>query len=50
MRLMRLLVVLVNAAETHETFHWESGMRYQHSQRRPEHAWFGPSRRVWVVR
>ena len=21
----------VNAAETRETFHWESGMRYQHS-------------------
>ena len=23
----------VNAAETHETFHWESGMRYQVSSR-----------------
>ena len=26
----------VNAADTHETFHWESGMRYQHSSRSPD--------------
>jgi hypothetical protein len=26
----------VNAAETHETFHWESGMRYQHSSSCPD--------------
>ena len=29
--LMRLLDVLVYAVETHETFHWESGMRYHTS-------------------
>jgi hypothetical protein len=26
----------VNAAETHETFHWESGMRYQSRPHRPD--------------
>ena len=36
MRLIRLLDVLVNAAETHETFHWESGMRTK-AVSRPHH-------------
>jgi hypothetical protein len=26
----------VNAAETHETFYWESGMRYQSRRFRPD--------------
>jgi len=34
MRLMRLLDVLGERAETDETFHWESGVRYQHSSHR----------------
>jgi len=32
----------VNAAETHETFHWESGMRYQLALIGPIHGRIGP--------
>ena len=34
----------MNAAETHETIHRESGMRYQHSLIGPIDAWIGPFR------
>ena len=32
----------MNAAETHETFHWESGMRYQLALIGPIHGRIGP--------
>ena len=44
LRLMRLLDALVNAAETHKTFHRESGMRYQVSPTRPIRAQVEPIR------